>query len=106
MVKVPPYWGFPSVSHQFPVEVVVVLTTAVVGVVAVVVDAIVDVVTTVEDVVVGVSLVIVLEVVFPEQDANIIEITTRKHEVKKTSLFFKLSLHFHQRLFGPREVSG
>jgi hypothetical protein len=106
IVNFPPYCGFPRLSHQFPVEVVVVLIVAVVGVAVVVVwvDVIVDVVTTVVDVVVGVTLVVALDVVVLEQDASIIEITTKEHKVKKPSLFFKFALHFHQRLNGPREV--
>jgi hypothetical protein len=50
----PPYWGVPRLSHQFPVEVVVAEVVAVVdavdvGMVAVVVDVVIIVVVVVGD---------------------------------------------------------
>ena len=78
---VPPYFGMPRLSHQFPVDVVVALTTADDVVLAgadVVVDAVVSVTAdVVKDVVVvtvdvGVDVAVVAEL----QDANTIDMIT------------------------------
>jgi hypothetical protein len=75
---VPPYFGVPRLSHQFPVEVVV--ATAEVVVAPVIVDVVAGaVVVLVVDVVFIVAVDVAFEVVAvaEPQDANTIDITTR-----------------------------
>ena len=74
-VKVPPYCGVPSLFHQFPVPVVVVVTvdTDVVDVVVVVVD-VVEITTGVEVVVVVFEAAVVVDEL---QDARIIDATSK-----------------------------
>ena len=90
IVIVPPYRGVPRLSHQLPVEVVVVADAAVVvvpvGVETVV--AVVDVV--IIDVVVGLVVVVdvVVDVVAELHDDNTTDITTRLvSSTQKTPLF-------------------
>ena len=77
-VKVPPYCGVPSLSHQFPVPVVVVVTvdTDVVDVVVDVADAVdvVEITTGVEEVVVVFEAVVVVDEL---QDTKIIDATSK-----------------------------
>jgi hypothetical protein len=89
MVIVPPYFGVPRLSHQFPVEVVVVPTAAVV-VVLVGVETVVDVVAVVviDAVVVVVDVVVKVAVVAEPQDASTSDITTRLvSNIQNTPLF-------------------
>jgi hypothetical protein len=88
-VKVPPYFGAPRLSHQFPVELVVDVTAAVV-VVLFGVDTTVDVVAVVviDSVVVAVNVVVDVAVVAEPQDANTSDITTRLvSNIQNTPLF-------------------
>lgn len=91
IVNVPPYTGVPRLSHQFPVEVVVTLTTVLVVVVWA--DVVVDVV----DIIGVVSVVdvwVVIEVDLAVQDARIIETAIKGHRAKIITLFFNLFLLF------------
>jgi len=92
IVIVPPYFGVPRLSHQFPVEVVVVADTAVV-VVPVGVDAVVAVVAVVMiDVVVVLVVDIVVDVVAELHDDNTTDITTRLvSSIQKTPFFISTS---------------
>jgi hypothetical protein len=88
-VKVPPYFGAPRLSHQFPVELVVDVTAAVV-VVLFGVDTTVDVVAVVviDSVVVAVNVVVDVAVVAEPQDANTSDIITRLvSNIQNTPLF-------------------
>jgi hypothetical protein len=82
-VIVPPYWGIPSLSHQFPaateVDVVVGADDVVIGVTVLVV-VVVDV-----EAVVVVDVEIVVEEV---QDASNIEATSKKIKLSQINLFF------------------
>jgi hypothetical protein len=81
---VPPYWGVPRLSHQFPVEVAVVavvigeLDVVVVIATVVVVVVIVEVATVV--VVDAAEFVVALVVVDEEQDPITSDITMRRHK--------------------------
>ena len=78
MERVPPYWGVPALSHQFPVLEVVAVTAAVVDVVLMAVD-VVEMMAVVVLVVVVMGCVVVEAVVVDEpQDANMSEATIRK----------------------------
>ena len=92
MVIVPPYFGVPRLSHQFPVEVVVVADTAVV-VVLVGVDTVVDVADVVMfDVVVVLVVDVVVDVVAELHDDNTTDITTRLvSSIQKTPFFISTS---------------
>ena len=88
-MKVPPYFGAPRLSHQFPVELVVDVTAAVV-VVLFGVDTTVDVVAVVviDSVVVAVNVVVDVAVVAEPQDANTSDIITRLvSNIQNTPLF-------------------
>ena len=90
-VIVPPYWGVPRLSHQFPVEVVdTIVVTAAVDVVEVGAIVEVVVVATFEVVVVVVVDVVVgaLVVVDEEQDANTSDIPRRKLSATQIIPFF------------------
>jgi hypothetical protein len=79
---VPPYWGFPSLSHQFPLDV----TDVVVGfVVAAVVDVVLGNVEVTAVVLVTVWLVVVADVGV-EQDAKSIDANRR--QVDTIQIFF------------------
>lgn len=78
----PPYWGFPSLSHQFPLDV----TDVVVGfVVAAVVDVVLGNVEVTAVVLVTVWLVVVADVGV-EQDAKSIDANRR--QVDTIQIFF------------------
>jgi hypothetical protein len=87
-VIVPPYWGVPSESHQFPVAVVVV-GEVVVGLIlvwVVVVCVLAIVVVSVDEAVdVGVDVA---------QDASSIATTIKKLKPNQINLFFNRYLHF------------
>jgi len=91
-VIVPPYWGVPSLSHQFPLTAVVVAVVEtiveVVAIVVVVEAADVVLVVDVADVIMDVDVVDV------EQDASNIA-TSRKLKLNQKTLFFNLFLHFN-----------
>jgi len=79
---VPPYWGFPSLSHQFPLDV----NDVVVGfVVAAVVDVVLGNVEVTAVVLVTVWLVVVADVGV-EQDAKSIDANRR--QVDTIQIFF------------------
>ena len=84
-VIVPPYWGVPKLSHQFPVDVVVaVLVITAEDVVDV--GAVVELVVTTAEVVVVVVCVVV---VFAEpQDASTIDATKRQVSATPITPFF------------------
>jgi hypothetical protein len=93
IVIVPPYRGVPRLSHQFPVEDVVVAVAAVV-VVLVGVDAVIAVVDVVMiDVVVVLVVDVVVDVVVAElQDDNTTDITTRLvSSIQKNPFFISTS---------------
>jgi hypothetical protein len=83
---VPPYYGVPRESHQFPVEVVVAVTDET-GVV-VEVGTIAVVVTAVDVVVDAVVVVVVTVLVDAEQDVSMIEVTMRNVSKIQTIPFF------------------
>jgi hypothetical protein len=89
-VSVPPYWGVPSESHQFPVAVVVV-GGVVVGELVVVVVVVVVFVVTVVDVSGDVAVDVGDDVV---QDASSIATTIKKLKPNQINLFFNRYLHF------------
>jgi hypothetical protein len=87
-VKEPPYIGFPSLSHHFPVA------DPVVEVVVVFVVDVEEVVTFVVVEVVVVLVVVVVVVVALLQDARSIDATMRKVSVIQITPFFKISSFF------------
>ena len=88
MVSVPPYFGVPRLSHQFPVEAVVVVTVEAVEVVDVgIITVEVEVVVAMVDV----TVVGVLVVVDEEQDASTSDITMRQVSTIQIILLFMLS---------------
>ena len=88
-VIVPPYCGVPSLSHQFPVVVIVVVVAALVGVVA---GAVVGVVAgAVVGVVVGAVVGVVVDVVDVAQDASSIPAIIKKLNPNQTILFLTFS---------------
>jgi hypothetical protein len=90
IVIVPPYLGVPRLSHQFPVEAVVVVTVEAVEVVDVgIITAVVEVV--VVAVAVDVTVVGVLVVVDEEQDASTSDITIRQVNTIQITFPFMLS---------------
>jgi hypothetical protein len=90
-VIVPPYCGFPRLSHQFPVALVVVTEVAVAEVVVVDMTALVVVV-----VVIGIVVVVVVVafVVVDDllQDASSIAATNTKDKLTQINLCFTLHL--------------
>ena len=84
-VIVPPYWGVPRLSHQFPVEVEVAVTAVVAA--ALVVDVVLEVDIVVEVVVTVVDVVVVV-VVDELQDAKTSEITMRLVSATQIIPFF------------------
>jgi hypothetical protein len=86
-VKVPPYCGVPSLSHQFPVPVVVAVTVVAVDVVEVVVDVIAAVVVVVV-VSAGGVVAAVVAVVDELQDAKTTEATSRNVTNPQMTPFF------------------
>jgi hypothetical protein len=89
IVIVPPYFGVPRLSHQFPVEVVVAVTVEAVEVVDVgIITAVVDVVVAAA---VDVTVVGVLVVVDEEQDASTSDTTMRQVNAIQMTLLFMLS---------------
>ena len=88
-VIVPPYWGIPSLSHQFPAAAEVdVVVGADVVVIAVTVLVVVD---TDVEVVVALDVDVVVEEV---QDASNIEATSKKIKLSQINLFFISSPFF------------
>ena len=86
-INVPPYVGVPSLSHQFPVTVVVV-EVEVGGAVVVVVVVVVDV---------GVDVVVVVVLL---QDAKTIDVTMRQVSAIQIAPFFiHTSLYIFYRNF-------
>ena len=91
MTIVPPYCGVPSLSHQFPVEGLVVVVLVVADVVVVVVVFVVVVVLVL--VVVDVDVIVVVLV----QDAKTIDITIRHvSAIQIAPLFITPSLLFYR----------
>jgi hypothetical protein len=85
---VPPYWGVPRLSHQFPVEVVVAVTVEVVGAIDV---GIIAVVAVVVEVVVVAKVLVTIEVLVvfdEEQDAKTREVTMSQVSAIKIIPFF------------------
>jgi hypothetical protein len=76
--SVPPYWGVPALSHQFPVLEVVAVTAAVVDVVLMAVDVVEMTVVVVVVVVVKGCVVVDVVVVDELQEAKITDATMRK----------------------------
>ena len=88
IVSVPPYFGVPRLSHQFPVEVVVAVTVEVVdavevGIIAVV--AVVGEVVAVAKVLVTIEVLVVLD---EEQDAKTSEARMRQVSAIEIIPFF------------------
>ena len=77
-VRVPPYWGVPALSHQFPVPEVVDVTAAVVDVVLTAVDVVEMTAVVVVVVVVKGCVVVDVVVVDELQEAKITDATMRK----------------------------
>ena len=94
----PPYWGVPRLSHQFPVVAVVDVVLEVNTAVVVVVDATeareVDVTTTVVLPVLDVGVLVDVDV---EQDIKATDATMRKvNAIQITPLFIQTSLYFSE----------
>jgi hypothetical protein len=84
--RLPPYWGLPSLSHQLPVPLAVLVGVVVTLVVVVVV------LVTATDVVVVVVRVVVVGVVVVPQDAKTSDDTMRKvSAIQKAPLFIQTS---------------
>ena len=104
----PPYWGVPRLSHQFPVEVVVGAVEALDVVSVIVTVAVAVVVVEVAAVVVtdGVEVVVALVMVDEEQDAITIDVTMRKDRaIQMVPLFILPPFLLRKSLYEYRKLS-